>query len=135
MKDYYTISEISKHGIGTWILVIMKLNFHEPRGKNNNLSLYRLKDICRLNAIRDFTSARLFYETGRAYLDDESGNTLCMLEDERKHPGIAGTAEVCGKIHRENGAHSKIRGNGRIFIVYVVPTDCLRLVEECEDEG
>ena len=116
MKDYYTISEISKlYGIGTDSLrYYEEIGALEPKRGKNNYRLYRLKDICRLNTIRDLLQLGFSMKQVKAYLDDMNlENTLCMLED----PGAAGTAEACGKIHRKkNGAHSEIQGNGRKFL-------------------
>ena len=55
MKDYYTISEISKlYGIGTDSLrYYEEAGALEPKRGKNNYRLYRLKDVYRLNIIRD----------------------------------------------------------------------------------
>lgn len=87
MKDYYTISEISKlYGIGTDSLrYYEEIGALEPKRGTNNYRLYRLKDICRLNTIRDLLQLGFSMKQVKTYLDDMNlENTLHMLEDEKE---------------------------------------------------
>lgn len=87
MKEYYTISEISRlYGIG-----IDSLRYYEKigalspgRGKNN-YRLYSLKDIYRLNIIRDLLMLGFSMKQIGEYLDCQNmESTLSMLEQEKE---------------------------------------------------
>ena len=58
MKDYYKISEISKlYGIGVDSLrYYERLGLIHPKRDTNGYRLYHLKDIYKLNLIRDLRS-------------------------------------------------------------------------------
>lgn len=87
MKDYYTISEISKlYGIGTDSLrYYEEAGALEPKRGKNNYRLYRLKDIYRLNIIRDLLQLGFSMKQVKTYLDCQNlEHTLIMLEDEKK---------------------------------------------------
>lgn len=87
MKDYYTISEISKlYGIGADSLrYYEEAGALEPKRGENNYRLYRLKDICRLNIIRDLLQLGFSMKQVKTYLDCQNlEHTLVMLEDEKK---------------------------------------------------
>ncbi|WP_321003976.1 MerR family transcriptional regulator [Eisenbergiella porci] len=87
MKDYYTISEISKlYGIGTDSLrYYEEAGALEPKRGKNNYRLYRLKDVYRLNIIRDLLQLGFSMKQVKTYLDCQNlEHTLIMLEDEKK---------------------------------------------------
>ena len=88
MKDYYKISEISKlYGIGTdSIRYYEKLGILKPRRDTNGYRLYNLKDIYKLNMIRDLRHLDFSMEQIKDYLDHQSvSNTLAMLHEEQKY--------------------------------------------------
>ena len=137
MKDYYTISEISKlYGIGTDSLrYYEEIGALEPKRGKNNYRLYRLKDICRLKTIRDLLQLGFSMKQVRAYLDDMNlENTLCMLEDEKKT--IREQQEqlrlVEKSIERRMEHIQKYRGTEENFyrLIYCPDRYCLRLDED-----
>ena len=137
MKDYYTISEISKlYGIGTDSLrYYEEIGALEPKRGKNNYRLYRLKDICRLNTIRDLLQLGFSMKQVKAYLDDMNlENTLCMLEDEKKT--IREQQEqlrlVEKSIERRMEHIQKYRGTEENFYRLICCPDryCLRLDED-----
>ena len=82
MKDYYTISEISKlYGIGTDSLrYYEEAGALEPKRGKNNYRLYRLKDVYRLNIIRDLLQLGFSMKQVKTYLDCQNlEHTLIML--------------------------------------------------------
>ena len=86
-RDYYTISEISKlYGIGTDSLrYYEEAGALEPKRGKNNYRLYRLKDVYRLNIIRDLLQLGFSMKQVKTYLDCQNlEHTLIMLEDEKK---------------------------------------------------
>lgn len=87
MKDYYTIGEISElYGIGTDSLrYYEEIGVLEPKRGKNGYRLYRLKDICRLNIIRDLLQLGFSMKQVKAYMESLNlDNTMRMLEDEKK---------------------------------------------------
>ncbi len=86
MKEFYKISEISKlYGIG-----IDSLRYYEeigvlrPRRDTNGYRLYGLKDIYRLNLIRNLRQLGFTMKQIKAYLDNQSiTNTLDLLREEQ----------------------------------------------------
>lgn len=86
MKDYYTIGEISRlYGIGA-----DSLRYYEEAGAispgrdDNGYRMYSMKDIYRLNVIRDFLRLGFSMKQIREYLDCQNlESTLAMLEKER----------------------------------------------------
>ena len=87
MKEYYTISEISRlYGIG-----VDSLRYYErigalsPRRGENNYRLYSLKDIYRLNIIRDLLTLGFSVKQIGEYLGRQNvESTLSMLEEEKE---------------------------------------------------
>lgn len=85
MKDYYKISEISKlYGIGVDSLrYYERLGLIHPKRDTNGYRLYHLKDIYKLNLIRDLRSLDFSMDQIKAYLKDQSlDNTQVLLEQE-----------------------------------------------------
>lgn len=86
MKDYYKINEISKlYGIG-----IDSLRYYEkigvlvPRRDTNGYRLYGLKDLYKLNIIRDLRQLDFTMQQIKDYLDYQSvENTLYLLHKEK----------------------------------------------------
>lgn len=87
MKDYYKINEISKlSGIG-----IDSLRYYEeigilkPRRGDNRYRLYSLKDIYKLNIIRDLRSLDFSMKQIKDYLDYQSvSHTIELLQEEQE---------------------------------------------------
>ena len=87
MKEYYTVSEISRlYGIGIDSLrYYEKIGALSPRRGENNYRLYSLKDIYRLNVIRDLLMLGFSMKQIGEYLDCQNmESTLSMLEEEKK---------------------------------------------------
>ncbi len=87
MKNYYKINEISKlYGIGPDSLrYYEKLGSLKPRRDTNGYRLYSLKDIYKLNVIRDLRRLSFPMEKIREYLDHQSvSNTLELLKREQE---------------------------------------------------
>lgn len=85
MKKYYKISEISKlYGIGVDSLrYYERLGILNPRRDTNGYRLYNLKDIYKLNIIRDLRRLDFSMQQIKEYLDDQSlENTLELLHKE-----------------------------------------------------
>ena len=96
MKEYYTISEISRlYGIG-----VDSLRYYErigalsPRRGENNYRLYSLKDIYRLNIIRDLlTLGFSVKQIGRISGPSECGeHSVHAGGGKGKDPAAAGKA-------------------------------------------
>ncbi|BCJ93932.1 MerR family transcriptional regulator [Anaerocolumna cellulosilytica] len=86
MKDYYKINEISKlYGIGTDSLrYYEKVGVLKPRRDKNDYRLYSLKDIYKLNVIRDLRQLGFSMQQIKEYLDCQSiDNTLQLLLKEQ----------------------------------------------------
>ena len=87
MKEYYTVSEISRlYGIGIDSLrYYEKIGALSPRRGENNYRLYSLKDIYRLNVIRDLLMLGFSMKQIGEYLDCQNmESTLSMLEQEKE---------------------------------------------------
>ena len=87
MKEYYTISEISRlYGIGIDSLrYYEKIGALSPRRGENNYRLYSLKDIYRLNVIRDLLMLGFSMKQIGGYLDCQNmESTLSILEQEKE---------------------------------------------------
>ena len=87
MKDYYKIGEISRlYGIGTDSLrYYEELGILKPRRDQNGYRLYSLKDIYKLNVIRDLRLLDFSMEQIKGYLDKQSlANTLKLLHQEQE---------------------------------------------------
>lgn len=87
MKEYYTISEISRlYGIGIDSLrYYEKIGALSPGRGENNYRLYSLKDIYRLNIIRDLLMLGFSVKQIGEYLDCQNlKSTLSMLEREKE---------------------------------------------------
>lgn len=85
MKNYYKIHEISKlYGIGVDSLrYYERLGILKPRRDTNNYRLYSLKDIYKLNIIRDLRGLGFSMERIKEYLDGQCvENTLNLLQEE-----------------------------------------------------
>lgn len=86
MKNYYKISEISKlYGIGPDSLrYYERLGILSPRRDKNHYRLYSLKDIYKLNLIRDLRSLNFSMAQIKEYLDHQTvNNTLSLLYQEK----------------------------------------------------
>ncbi|MDD2495549.1 MAG: MerR family transcriptional regulator [Tissierellia bacterium] len=87
MKEYYKISEISKlYGIGIDSLrYYEKLGLLKPRRDINGYRLYNLKEIYKLNIIRDLRELDFSMKHIKEYLDnqciDNTINLLCEQQD------------------------------------------------------
>jgi DNA-binding transcriptional MerR regulator len=85
VKDYYKINEISKlYGIGVDSLrYYEKIGVLMPRRDVNGYRLYSLKDIYKLNIIRDLRRLDFSMKQIKEYLDHQSiDNTLALLQNE-----------------------------------------------------
>jgi len=88
MKKYYKINEISKlYNIGKdSIRYYEKLGILKPRRDTNGYRLYSLKEMYKLNMIRDLRSLDFSMEQIREYLDNQClANTLEMLNQEKSY--------------------------------------------------
>lgn len=86
MKDYYKINEISKlYRIGIDSLrYYEKLGILTPKRDDNGYRLYSLKEIYKLNIIRDLRSLDFSFKQIKAYLDDQCiANSLELFQEER----------------------------------------------------
>lgn len=86
MKNYYKISEISKlYGIGPDSLrYYERLGILSPKRDTNQYRLYSLKDIYKLNLIRDLRKLNFSMAQIKDYLDHQTvDNTLNILYEER----------------------------------------------------
>lgn len=87
MKDYYKINEISKmYGIGVDSLrYYEKLGILKPHRDVNGYRLYNLKEMYKLNMIRDLRRLDFSMQQIKEYLDGQSvGNTLALLSQEEE---------------------------------------------------
>lgn len=87
MKDYYKISEISKlYNIGPDSLrYYERLGILKPRRDANGYRLYSLKELYKLNMIRDLRSLDFSMEQIKEYLEKQSvEHTLTLLGEEQK---------------------------------------------------
>lgn len=87
MKDYYKINEISKlYGIGTDSLrYYEKIGVLKPKRDTNGYRLYSLKDIYKLNIIRDLRQLDFSMQQIKEYLDCQSiDNTVALLKEEQR---------------------------------------------------
>lgn len=87
MKNYYKIHEISKlYGIGVDSLrYYEKLGILKPRRDTNGYRLYSLKDMYKLNIIRDLRRLDFSMQQIKEYLDGQSvENTLDLLNKEQE---------------------------------------------------
>ncbi|MCL2865348.1 MAG: MerR family transcriptional regulator [Lachnospiraceae bacterium] len=136
MKDYYKISEISKlYGIGTdSIRYYEKLGILKPRRDTNGYRLYNLKDMYKLNMIRDLRHLDFSMEQIKDYLDHQCvSNTLEMLHREQEYVKEQ-LKELC---LRERFIHERILDISRsleikpdVFVVKKVTNrSCVRLSE------
>lgn len=85
MKDYYKINEIAKlYGIGVDSLrYYERLGILQPRRDTNGYRLYPLKEMYKLNMIRDLRQLRFSMAQIKEYLDDQTAdNTLRLLRQE-----------------------------------------------------
>lgn len=86
MKNYYKISEISKlYNIGPDSLrYYEKLGILKPKRDANGYRLYSLKEMYKLNMIRDLRSLDFSMEQINEYLEKQSvDNTLALLYEEQ----------------------------------------------------
>ncbi|MEG1824578.1 MAG: MerR family transcriptional regulator [Cloacibacillus sp.] len=87
MRDYYKISEISKlYGIGADSLrYYERLGILRPHRDDNGYRLYRLKEMYKLNIIRDLRRLDFSMSQIKEYLADQNvDNTLELLHSERR---------------------------------------------------
>jgi len=88
MKRYYKINEISKlYGIGKdSIRYYEKLGILKPRRDVNGYRLYNLKEMYKMNMIRDLRSLDFTMEQIKDYLDNQCvSHTLEMLNQEKEY--------------------------------------------------
>ncbi|MEY8353278.1 MerR family transcriptional regulator [Lachnospiraceae bacterium 54-53] len=88
MKEYYKINEISKlYGIGIDSLrYYEKLGILKPRRDTNGYRLYNLKELYKLNIIRDLRKLDFSMKQIREYLDHQClDNTLALLQEEQSY--------------------------------------------------
>lgn len=86
MKDYYKINEISKlYGFGIDSLrYYEKLGILNPKRDNNGYRLYSLKEIYKLNIIRDLRKFDFSFKQIKAYLNDQCiANSLALIQEEQ----------------------------------------------------
>lgn len=86
MKQYYKINEISKlYGIGADSLrYYEKIGVLSPRRDTNGYRLYSLKEIYKLNIIRDLRQLDFSMKQIKEYLDRQSiEHTLHLLQEEQ----------------------------------------------------
>lgn len=86
MKNYYKISEISKlYGIGPDSLrYYERLGILKPKRDTNGYRLYSLKELYKLNIIRDLRTLDFSMEQIKEYLDKQCiDNTLALLYEEQ----------------------------------------------------
>lgn len=87
MKEHYKIGEISRlYGIGTDSLrYYEKLGILKPRRNENGYREYGLKDIYKLNIIRDLRKLDFSMAQIKEYMDGQSvDNTIALLAQERE---------------------------------------------------
>ncbi len=87
MKDFYKISEISKmYGIGVDSLRYYEnLGILNPQRADNGYRMYSLKDIYKLNMIRDLRGLNFSMQQIKEYLDEQNlENTLSLLQREQQ---------------------------------------------------
>ncbi len=87
MKDSYKISEISKmYGIGVDSLrYYERLGILKPQRAENGYRMYSLKDIYKLNMIRDLRGLNFSMQQIKEYLDRQTlENTLSLLKQEQQ---------------------------------------------------
>lgn len=87
MKNYYKIGEISNlYGIGVDSLrYYEKIGVLKPQRGENGYRLYNLKDIYKLNIIRDLRQLNFSMKQIKSYLADQSiENTLNLLQEEQE---------------------------------------------------
>jgi len=85
VKDYYKINEIAKlYGIGVDSLrYYERLGILKPRRDTNGYRLYSLKEMYKLNMIRDLRRLNFSMEQIKAYLEGQTvDNTLHLLRQE-----------------------------------------------------
>lgn len=86
MKNYYKISEISKlYNIGPDSLrYYERLGILKPKRDINGYRLYSLKELYKLNMIRDLRSLDFSMDQIKKYLEEQSAhNTLKLLHEEQ----------------------------------------------------
>jgi len=86
MKDYYKISEISKlYNIGPDSLrYYEKLGILSPRRDDNNYRLYSLRDLYKLNIIKNLRELGMSMKQIKEYLDSQSvSGTMELLHKEQ----------------------------------------------------
>lgn len=82
MKDYYKINEIARlYGIGVDSLrYYEKLGILKPRRDTNGYRLYNLKDMYKLNVIRDLRRLDFSMQQIKDYLEGQTvDHTLALL--------------------------------------------------------
>lgn len=87
MKDYYKIHEISKlYGIGADSLrYYERIGVLKPHRGDNDYRLYSLKDIYKLNIIKDLRQLGMSMKQINEYLDDQNiENTVALLKEEQE---------------------------------------------------
>lgn len=79
MKDYYKINEIARlYGIGVDSLrYYEKLGILKPRRDTNGYRLYNLKDMYKLNVIRDLRRLDFSMQQIKDYLEGQTVDHTC----------------------------------------------------------
>ena len=139
MRNYYKISEISKlYGIGADSLrYYERLGILRPRREANGYRLYSLKEMYKLNIIRDLRRLDFSMAQIKEYLADQSvGNTLELLRRERRLLGerlreLRAREELIGERIAVLDNARKIRTG--VFTVKNLPERfCVQLCEHIE---
>lgn len=134
MKEYYKISEISKlYGISVDSLrYYEELGVLEPRRGENNYRIYSLKDISKLNIIRDLRALDFSMQQIKDYLDNHNlDKTLEILyEEQRRLQERMNKLEQRGRMINERvkviSATSEIK-TGEFKVVKFPDRPCLQL--------
>ncbi|MFC9708964.1 MerR family transcriptional regulator [Paenibacillus sp. NPDC056933] len=134
LKDYYKISEISKlYGISVDSLrYYEELGVLEPQREKNNYRIYSLKDISKLNIIRDLRLLDFSMQQIKDYLDNHSlDKTLEILyEEQRLIQERINKLQQRGKMINERvnviSANSEIK-TGEFKVVKFPDRPCLQL--------
>lgn len=136
MKNYYKINEISKlYGIGPDSLrYYERLGILKPRRDTNNYRLYSLKDLYKLNIIRDLRSLDFSMEQIKDYLDGQSlDKTLNLLHQEQEllHGRLKELREREQIIKNRIASLNALRdiSDGSVFTEYCPKRCCVQVSE------
>lgn len=137
MKDYYKINEISMlYGIG-----VDSLRYYEtigvlnPRRNSKGYRLYSLKDIYKLNVIRDLRRLDFSMSQIKDYLDHQSiSHTVSMLRNEKKlvESRLKELFDIQSSINMRMDSLAALEGivTGNITQITIPERSCYRLDEK-----